>query len=260
MCRLVIASECAAILFPSIKRLEIANSLSLLIMTLIQNFLKTPSSFSSFVLIAANLVPLVGAVFYGWDPKLVLALFWIENLIIGAFNLVKMLSLVLSRARFAELFTCVFFVLHYGLFCTVHGVLLWGLLDLGSTPVLSFNPLENLGPLEFFGDGIAVLFGFINRFEPIIYFGIAALCLSHFVSFIENFILRGEIFQHRIGKLMTQPYGQIIAMHAGLIVGAMALEKLGSPIWLLAIIVLLKLCLDLAQHQRRRAAARRIEI
>lgn len=220
---------------------------------------RAPSSFSSLVLVAANLVPLVGVLFYAWDPSLVLALFWIENLIIGAFALLKMLSLIVYRSRYAEIFTCVFFIFHYGLFCTVHGLLLWDLLDLGALPELVFSELKDFGILALFYEGAAVLFGFVEQFAPIIYFGVLALLLSHLVSFVENFLLQGEIFKLRVNKLMTQPYGQIIALHAGLILGAFALQKLGSPVWLLAIIVILKLGLDLSQHQRRREKHRQSE-
>lgn len=220
---------------------------------------RAPSSFSSFVLVAANLVPLGGVLFYAWDPKLVLALFWIENLIIGAFTLLKMLSLIVYRSRYAEVFSCLFFVVHYGLFCTVHGLLLWDLLDLGRVPELAFSGLQDVGVLSLFYEGAAVLFGFIEQFAPIIYLGVLALLLSHLVSFVENFLLQGEIFKLRVNKLMTQPYGQIVAMHAGLILGAFALQQLGSPIWLLAIIVILKLGLDLSQHQRRREKHRSSE-
>jgi len=47
-------------------------------------------TWSALALIGANLIPLIGVIFYDWDSRLVLALFWIENLIIGVFNLAKM--------------------------------------------------------------------------------------------------------------------------------------------------------------------------
>lgn len=212
-------------------------------------------SVSGLVLIAANLVPLIGVVFYAWDPKLVLALFWIENLIIGAFNLLKMFSSIALRASYKELFVPLFFVIHYGLFCTVHGLLLWDLLDMGTLDSAQYWGADPAGIFELFLEGAAVALGFVERFQPVIWLGILALILSHFVSFIENFILRGEVFTKTINKLMTQPYSQIVVLHVGLILGAITMNALGSPVWLLAIIVLLKLIADFMQFQARRKQA-----
>ena len=216
--------------------------------------IKSASTWSALSLIVANLIPIIGALFYAWDAKLVLALFWIENLIIGGFNLLKMVSVVVYHARYRRLFVCGFFVLHYGLFCTVHGLFLWNLLDLGPLEPINGIDLTLIGPLALFSEGAAVLIGFVRVFEPIIWMGIGALGLSHLVSFVENFILRGEIFTLSANQLMAQPYTQIVALHAGLIVGAIALEKLASPLWLLVVIVAFKLALDLLQHQKRHSA------
>jgi len=152
-------------------------------------------SLSKFALIAANLIPLVGVLFYGWSSTLVLALFWIENLIVGLFNVLKMLVLVLRSKRFNGLATSAFFTFHYGFFCTVHGTILWDILNLGKLDVKAVFP--NLGPglMEIFASGMVVLLGFIDMFGAVIMLGIGALLLSHLVSFIEDFILKGEIFK-----------------------------------------------------------------
>lgn len=208
-------------------------------------------SFSILALIAANLVPLIGVLFYGWEANLVLALFWVENLIIGAFNLIKMLILAARAMRLNELFLCFFFVLHYGLFCAAHGLLLWDLLDLGKVNASVYFGEVGFGPLELFAEGATVLIGFIELHGSVIILGIVALSLSHLVSFIEHFILRGEIFSLTNRDMMARPYGQILAMHAGLILGAIAIDKFGSTAALLTIIVGLKLLIDFKQHARR---------
>lgn len=41
-------------------------------------------------LIAANLLPVVGVWFFGWDPKEVFIVYCLETIIIGFFNLLKM--------------------------------------------------------------------------------------------------------------------------------------------------------------------------
>jgi hypothetical protein len=44
---------------------------------------------SSIVLVAVNLAPLFGVVFLGWDVFHVLALFWLENVVIGVFGIAR---------------------------------------------------------------------------------------------------------------------------------------------------------------------------
>lgn len=209
------------------------------------------ASVSVFALIVANLVPLIGALFFNWDATLILALFWIENLIIGAFNLIKMFSLGVYHKDTSAFFKSVFFTFHYGAFCSVHGVILWDILGLAELDKTLYFSSESMGVLTIFTEGAVVLFAFIDKFEPQIWLGIVALLISHFVSFIEHFILRGNIFKNNAKELMMKPYVQIFILHAGLIFGAAAVEKFGSHIWLLIIIVLFKVTVDLVLHVRR---------
>ena len=74
----------------------------------------------------------------------------------------------------------------------------------------------------------------------------------HARVYIENFILAGEVFSAPPNQLMLQPYQQIVVMHVGLVLGAIVLQELGSPTWLLAIIVLLKIIFDYRQFRQRR--------
>src|SRR6185436_17917016 len=46
---------------------------------------------SACVLIATNALPLLGVLFLGWDTFSIVALYWSENLIIGAINVLKMI-------------------------------------------------------------------------------------------------------------------------------------------------------------------------
>jgi len=208
-----------------------------------------PFQFSLFALLAANLVPLIGVLFFGWDSMLVLALFWIENLIIGAFNLIKMLTITVRDRILKGVFLSLFFVVHYGLFCAAHGKLLAKLLEIDNVSQLGQPSIG--GPFGLYWEAAALVMYFIGLYSSVILLGVFALLMSHLVSFIENFILRGGVFNQNVGQLMGKPYGQIMIMHAGLLIGAIALQKLGSPVWLLAMIVALKISVDLAQYKRR---------
>ncbi len=43
------------------------------------------------VLVLANLVPVIGVLFLGWDVATILVLYWIENGIVGLLNIPKIL-------------------------------------------------------------------------------------------------------------------------------------------------------------------------
>ncbi len=209
------------------------------------------SRLSSIVLIAANLIPLCGVLFYEWDASFVLALFWIENLIIGGFNMLKMLLVVLRSSAWSKLLLIGFFVLHYGIFWIGHGLLLWKLLGFESLQASQYFGREFDGFLALGADGMAIMLSFISLHSPYILLAIAGLVMSHLVSFIEHFILRGEVFKHDVDGLMMLPYKNVVIMHAGLLGGAFLLNYFQSPVWLLAVIVVLKILYDVRSHAKR---------
>jgi hypothetical protein len=75
-------------------------------------------------LVLSNLVPVVGVVLWHWDVAAILILYWSENLIIGATTVIKMIG----HSPIGGIFGSAFFVVHYGGFCAVHGLLLLSLL------------------------------------------------------------------------------------------------------------------------------------
>lgn len=204
-------------------------------------------SLSSLALLIANLVPLAGVFLFGWDAKLVLCLYWLENLIIGGLNLLKMATSGLYQKRANFLFLSLFFVIHYGAFCSVHGMLLVDIINLQE--VVSTSQLPSF--LSLFNLGYEALQTIYANFGQALWLPLICLLLSHAVSFIEYFLLRGEIFKLTPNQLMMAPYHHILVMHVGLIIGAGLMEKLHSPIWLLLIIVAFKIVIDYRQHSKR---------
>jgi len=75
------------------------------------------------VLVAANLVPLAGVLFFGWSVFATLLLFWVENVIVGGFNVLRMLWAQPDNPLIwvAKAGMIPFFIVHYGMFTTVHG-------------------------------------------------------------------------------------------------------------------------------------------
>lgn len=195
-------------------------------------------SFSSLALIAANLVPLAGSILLDWSVFLIIFLFWTENLIIGIFNIVK-ISLAQGResTRAAKLFAAPFFLIHYGGFCAGHGVF-----------VLSvFGKWANVD-LKNFHNFVQGLF-----IEEKAVYAVAALFLSHGLSLIYNYVLKGEYRQATVNKVMMAPYSRIVVLHLTIIFGALLVSLLKAPQAGLALLVVLKTAIDLSAHLKERS-------
>lgn len=83
---------------------------------------------SVIALLLANLVPAIGVLALGWEVFPLLFLFWSENVIVGVFNVLKMLTAnPESPLTWAgKLFLIPFFCVHYGMFTFVHGIFVVG--------------------------------------------------------------------------------------------------------------------------------------
>jgi hypothetical protein len=93
------------------------------------------------LLVAFNLVPLAGVLFWGWNVETLLVLYWIENGIVGLYNIPKILlasgtgvgSGIQVTGPFAgtgpaaRVGMVLFFLVHYGIFWLVHGVFVFAL-------------------------------------------------------------------------------------------------------------------------------------
>jgi hypothetical protein len=195
-------------------------------------------------LIAVNTIPLFGVLFFGWSLFAIMFLYWIENGIIGFFNVFK---IALARAPGPSRFTVggrpispsnkelriVFFIVHYGVFWTVHGVFVFA----------------------FFGMSSGLFSGVGLRGVAI---AAAALFLSHGVSFLVNFLGKEEYLTVSPDQQMTEPYSRVVALHVTILAGGFLAGSLGAPLAALVLLVLLKTAIDLFAHLRehRRAETR----
>jgi hypothetical protein len=205
-------------------------------------------------------------IFAGWSAFQIVWLFWFENVIIGGFNVLKMLTVGLfgnpvgslgnpepeaaktpmtgTGQRVANIagvtFFAAFFIVHYGGFSFGHGQFVVGLLGKGSGMcewcsiwgLYVGNSLvavrEGLGP------AMLVLLG------------------SHAFSFIVNFLFKREYARTGLDTLMGGPYARVVILHVAIILGAFLVLALGSPVGILALLVLFKIALDLTLHLKER--------
>jgi hypothetical protein len=232
---------------------------------------RTTASRSVVALLIANAIPLVGVLFFGWSLWTILVLYWLENGIVGLWNIPRILLAegttppsglashvtlkVLGNTvnAFDRAATALFFAIHYGIFWTVHGVFVFtlplfaGFSSAFSQPQLIQLPDGTFGVLD---QASHSAFGEIAWASVAI--GAVAMVISHGASFFLNYIGQGEYKRATPLGQMAAPYGRVVVLHVTILIGAFAIAFLGAPIVLLVILVVLKSALDLRLHLAER--------
>jgi hypothetical protein len=197
---------------------------------------------SAVALTAANLVPLADVLWLGWSVFALLLLFWLENVVIGVFNALRMVAARPDELGgwFAKLFMVPFFCVHYGIFTAVHGMFVIGFFGQGAW----HGGITSVGGLT----------AFLSREGLLI--PLAGLALSHAFSFAWNYIGQGEYRTARIDRLMAAPYGRVVVMHVTILGGGFLIMALGSPVAALILLLILKIGLDIGAHVKEHGTGR----
>jgi len=205
-------------------------------MSLFANYKRIPY-LPQAALLVANVVPLVGVLFLGWQVSIILAIFWAETGVIGFYAILRIVYagrrkellegnvlLPTTSATVGKLLFAGFFVFHFGVFMLVHGVFLFTLISRMVDTVGQFNV-------------IAVATGVIS------------LLVSHGISFYRNYLQGGEYKKTDAKNLMSQPYKRVIVMHFVILLSVFGMQFIGSlQTSVLVILVVLKVIFDLRAH------------
>ncbi|MFC1634341.1 DUF6498-containing protein [Planctomycetota bacterium] len=203
-------------------------------------------------LLAANAIPLFGVLFLKWDAFYIVLLYWAENLVIGFYNVLKMAFAAVPHpiAHLGKLFLIPFFTVHYGGFTAVHGFFVLAIFhkDNGAGPPMGGQTWPCC--LVFVQMLFNVASYMYSVIPPQVRLSVLALFASHGVSFVYNYIFKREYASANPGKLMASPYGRIVVMHIAILAGGFLVMTVGSPVALLAVLVVLKTVLDVSLHNR----------
>jgi len=205
---------------------------------------------SALFLIFSNLIPLYGIFFQNWDAFWIVLLYWTENLIIGFFNVLRMIFVRVSNPieNLGKLLMIPFFIFHYGAFCGGHGLFIMalfrkdpeGLFDKPTWPFF-FVFIELL---------VNVIKKVLEIFPQEMIIPFIALFLSHGFSFVYNFFIKEEFKNTNSKDLMGKPYTRIVVLHIAIIAGAFPVMYFGSPVYLLVVLILIKIIIDLYLHNK----------
>lgn len=202
-------------------------------------------------LLAANTIPLFGVLFLEWDAFFIVLLYWSENLVIGFYNILKIIFSRVSHpaVHLGKLFLIPFFIIHYGGFTAGHGLFLLAFFkeDVAKNVLESFKWPFILVFLELLINVVKQIYLIIPSQMKI---AVLSLFISHGISFIHNYLLKGEYKNTKNQNLMAGPYGRVILMHITILGGGFLAMTMGSPAAILLILIILKTFVDIILHLR----------
>lgn len=192
--------------------------------------------------LAVDFLPILAVLLFGWGATPLVALYWLENLVIGAFAAARiagsglaMMKQGKSEGALGAFFLAPFFCLHYGFFCWGHGIFIATFAD----------PQWDLtGPIG--------LIGWALTSGPGIGFFLAAIIAANLAVFLVDFIGRGEINRTGPGEEMGAPYGRIFTLHIAIIVGAAFAFSSDEPLMGVLLLILIRIAFGILGEIRRR--------
>jgi len=201
-------------------------------------FLKSPSVWS---LLVMNFAFMLAAIFYHWDVFEMIFIFWMENLVIGFYNILKMAMVKKTGAKklgvtltaplaTVKIILIAFFIFHYYLFCLVHGlfiVVLFGEHSTGQSGVIA-----NIASLN----------------AHTIVSALIAMLISHGLSFWRNYCCNKEYDSETLAGLMKSPYSRILIVHVVVMAAGFLILMTGFSTIMIVLFSLLKTGVDLKVH------------
>ncbi len=190
---------------------------------------------SSAFLVAVNLLPLAGVLFFGWSVYEVVLLFWAENLVLGLYAIARMVTLYRRNGDGRVLLLIPFFCFHFGVFTLVHGLFVMAM----------FRPEDHVAGAT----GMSLWVPFL------------ALLISHGASYTMNFLGKQEYRGMKGEEVMVAPYKRVAILHVTILAGGFLVSALGQPAYALVLLVVLKIGIDVVthvgEHRQRNAAEER---
>jgi hypothetical protein len=224
---------------------------------------------SSAVMILANLTAIAGTILYRWDAFHIMFLFWCESVIIGLFQIFRILLSGWSKREgeisifmgLLSIFLAAFFTLHFNGFNAGHLVFLvfFGTINSTMNGQPDASIIEDWVGIKFLTGNLQ-----IQSIENLTI--ILILLVSHGISFFIHDVKNKESSKVFPADLMFQPYRRIILMHVTIIVGAFAfvittaLLGQNAGVAFLTIFMIMKLVFDLKEHQNRHSDSQKNEI
>ena len=199
----------------------------------------------SYWILFQNVIPVVGVLMFGWKAFLLLLFYWLENVIIGVFTLLKIAVSGFTKDRkvfIVTLFLVPFFCIHYGIFCFGHGMFLLGIMTIAGA-------VHGDGPItEGSFDLLATVRNTLATDSDFFWSAVSLVGMQLF-SFAVFWLLTGTWRTSNPAKVLFEPYGRIVVMHLTIMIAAIPAILLGQAQFAILVLALLKCGLELGLPQ-----------
>ena len=190
-------------------------------------------------LIVANLLPVYGVWFLGWNSIEVFVVYVMETLIVGLLTVLKLAIASLTgsgedwyvgnrKTKQPGILFILFFIVHYGIFTAVQSSI--------------FAESANINP-----PGSSWLYFFFHWYQYInkdVAIMLVGFSLSYLARSFAPFIANREYKNASMARIMFQPYGRIIIQQLTVLVGSMFLAMGRTKVFIL-VFGLIKIWVDL---------------
>jgi hypothetical protein len=196
---------------------------------------------SDLILLAVNLLPVVGVWFNGWNAREVFMVYCLETVIVGLYTLLRLAIAGTAKrsdtwnttdstvTKMPVLFFMLFFLVHYGFFVAIQ---------------LSIF-LEVSGAEREFG--VSNAWQFLTQFPAYLtrhsVWFLTGLVISYGFMTLKDFVLSGAFRVTPLNVIMFEPYGRIFIQQFTVIAGSLFLG-LGAGKVFITIFVAIKIFFD----------------
>lgn len=196
--------------------------------------LKNYCDASGVVLLVTNILPLLCVLFLDWQVFFLIALYWMENVIISILNIFRFVTILVRNKAWDAILMILFFTVHYGMFTGVHGFFV----------IAMFGEEAHKT-----GDGLLAVLPAILDQQGMMVAAIGFLA-SHLFSYFVHFLGKEEYRKATTQSLMSAPYKRVVILHITILFGGFLVMSTGESILALSLMVVLKIVIDLWAHGR----------
>jgi hypothetical protein len=168
----------------------------------------------------------------------ILFTYFLETIIIGIFNAIKMLWCILfGKSKTSEFSSILFFLVHYGFFVAIQSIFGFALFSIQGSEIIKepFNVFQNYNAILHLED---------------IQYALPAIIFTHLGKFITDYINHKKYLKFTVKDIMYRPYIRVFIQQFVVILSFFFIVFDNGEAGIIAVILLIlfRLCIDLVME------------
>lgn len=194
------------------------------------------------ILILTHIPPIFGLVLLGWDVIDVLFLFGFEVVVVGFFNIIKLIWVRGTKRSpvYLKFIMIPFFMVHFVIFLGACYIGIIAVLTIYKQVILDASGLAAIWQYAlqpYFSNNVLNL-------NNLLFYNYLLILISHATAFSQNFLKGEENIKMTVDSLMRAPYWQIFITQVWVVGGAAVILEYQWSFGWLSVSVMIKLFTD----------------